>query len=70
MTKAQVDPSRAPSEKDSLPILNAETGEVMMRAPTPNVLRLNRKRFREVVVQGIVVKVGWGGERGPRSSWR
>lgn len=57
MRKAQVNPNRSPSGKDSLPILNAETGEPLMRAPTPNVLRLNRKRFREVISLGIDIKV-------------
>lgn len=38
-------------------MLNAETGEMLMKAPTPNVLRLNRKRFREVVSEGLDIEV-------------
>ena len=55
--KAQVDPNRPPSDKDSLQILNAETGAVLARPPTPNVYRLNRNRFREMAIEGIEVKV-------------
>lgn len=57
MTKAQVDPNHSPSGTDSLSILNAETGEALMRVPSPNVLRLNRKRFRNVVSFGLDVEV-------------
>lgn len=38
-------------------MLNAESGEMIMKAPTPNVLRLNRKRFREVVSEGLDIEV-------------
>ena len=55
--KAQVDPNRPPSDKDSLQILNAETGEVLARPPMSNVYRLNSNRFREVIIEEIDVKV-------------
>lgn len=58
LTKAKVDPSRKPGEKDAFPLMNAEMGEVLMRAPAPGVLRLNRKRFREAVREGVDVLVG------------
>lgn len=45
-------------------MLNAETGEVLMKAPTPNVLRLNRKRFREVVSKGLDIEVRLRGKHG------
>ncbi|KAG8531886.1 uncharacterized protein KY384_003522 [Bacidia gigantensis] len=58
ISKAQVKPHAKIDEGATMPILNAETGEVLMRAPTPNVLRLNRARLREVLAQAIDVKYG------------
>lgn len=58
MSKAQVDPNRPPNEKDALHILNAQTGEVLAKVPTPNVYRLNRNRFRELIAEGIDIEVG------------
>ena len=41
----------------SLPIMNAQTAEVLMRAPTPGVMRLNRKKVVEVFGTGVDVQV-------------
>lgn len=57
ITKAQVNPFSVPSKDATMPILNAESGEVLMRAPTPQVLRLNRARFREMLARGVDIKV-------------
>ena len=57
ITKAQVNPFSLPSKDATMPVLNAESGEVLMRAPTPQVLRLNRARFREMLARGVDIKV-------------
>ena len=57
LSKARIDTWNPPSEKDSWPIYNSETGDFMLRVPTPNMLRLRKSKFREVVVERVDVKV-------------
>ncbi|KAL8716228.1 MAG: hypothetical protein Q9220_000133 [cf. Caloplaca sp. 1 TL-2023] len=39
-------------------MLNGQTGEVLQKMPTPNVLRLNRSKFRALIAEGIDIQVG------------
>ncbi|KAL8672565.1 MAG: hypothetical protein Q9168_002970 [Polycauliona sp. 1 TL-2023] len=53
---ALVDPIRGLSDKDVLPMINAQTGEVLGKIPTPNVLRLNRSKFRALIAEGLDIQ--------------
>lgn len=58
LKQAQVDPSHAPDEKDTLLLLHAETGETLMRIPTPYHVRYNRSKFRTTISDGVKIEVG------------
>ncbi|KAL8954103.1 MAG: hypothetical protein Q9222_000082 [Ikaeria aurantiellina] len=58
LTTAFVDPHRGYSENDALTMLNGETGESLQNMPTPNVLRLNRSKFRALIAEGIDIQYG------------
>lgn len=38
-------------------MLNAESGELLMTVPTPNVFRLQRSKFRALIAEGIDIQV-------------
>lgn len=57
LNTATVDPSRTPSPKDFMRILNGETAEELTRVPMPNVCRLKRSAFRALLVEGLDVQV-------------
>ena len=57
LSTAQVDPYHEPTESDFLPLRNAETGEEMMRVPTPFVYRLKRSKFRNLISEGVQIEV-------------
>lgn len=42
---------------NTLPIFNAETGDLLIRQPTPGVLRLRRSAFRELIAEGLDIQV-------------
>ena len=57
LTTALVDPHRGLSERDTFPMFNAKTGELLMKLPTPNVIRLNRSKFRALIAEGLDIQV-------------
>jgi len=57
VSTAQVDPSHEPKEGDGLPILNAETGDLLKVTPEPNILRLAHSKFRKVIAEGLNLEV-------------
>lgn len=57
LNTAFVNPNRGLSEEDKLTMLNAQTGELLMRMPTPNVIRLARSKFRALVAEGLDIQV-------------
>lgn len=57
LSTATVDPSRTPSPKDFIRVLNGKTAEELARVPTPNFLRLRRSTFRALLVEGVDVQV-------------
>ncbi|KAL8704292.1 MAG: hypothetical protein Q9201_002546 [Fulgogasparrea decipioides] len=61
---AMVDPTRGLSEHDSLPMLNAKTGERLMAIPSPNVLRFSRSRFRALIAEADPCLSKYGFEDG------
>ncbi|CAF9902785.1 MAG: hypothetical protein HETSPECPRED_000005 [Heterodermia speciosa] len=58
LTSVLVDPIRGLSGNDTLPMLNAESGELLMTVPTPNVFRLQRSKFRALIAEGIDIQYG------------
>ncbi|KAL8655648.1 MAG: hypothetical protein Q9210_000758 [Variospora velana] len=56
LTSALSDPIRGLSEHDVFPMFNAQTGELLMKMPTPNALRLNRSRFRALIAEGLDIQ--------------
>lgn len=57
LNTAQVDPLRTSTSDDYLRILNGKTAEELLRAPTPNVYRLRRSKFRALLADGVDVQV-------------
>ncbi|CAL8584300.1 hypothetical protein XPA_009904 [Xanthoria parietina] len=53
-----VDPIRGFSDQDVFPIINGQTGEILMKLPTPNVVRLNRSKFRALIAEGLDIQYG------------
>ncbi|MCJ1443818.1 MAG: hypothetical protein MMC23_004318 [Stictis urceolatum] len=59
LREAQVDPSHEPdSSKDSLPIYNGQTHELLKRVEVPKFYRLSRKRTRSLCAEGISINFG------------
>ncbi|KAL8647382.1 MAG: hypothetical protein Q9226_006453 [Calogaya cf. arnoldii] len=56
ITSVLVDPIRGLSDKDVFPMLNAQTGEMILQFPTPNVMRLNRSKFRALIAEGLDIQ--------------
>ncbi len=56
-----VDPIRGFSDQDVFPIINGQTGEILMKLPTPNVVRLNRSKFRALIAEGLDIQVSRSG---------
>ncbi len=63
VSTAQVDPSYEPKEGEGLPILNAETGDLLKVIPEPNLLRLAHSKFRKVIAEGLDIEVRKEGSR-------
>lgn len=57
LTTALVDPIRGLSEHDVFPLINGETGDLLLTVPTPNAIRLNRSKFRALIAEGLDVQV-------------
>ena len=53
----QVD-SHTPAETDFLPVFNAETGQRLVDLPAPYMLRLQRRKFLNLIASGLDIKVG------------
>ncbi|KAL8788898.1 MAG: hypothetical protein Q9213_001421 [Squamulea squamosa] len=53
-----VDSTRGLREHDVLPLLNGQTGELLMNLPTPNVVRLNRSKFRALIAEDLDIQYG------------
>lgn len=53
---AQVD-SHIPSEDDSLPIFNGQTGERLLDVPAPLSYRLQRRKFLKLIATGVEIQV-------------
>lgn len=60
LKEAQTDPSLDAPEKDSLPIYNGLTGEIMRSIPVPRNIRVSRRKLRAFCSQGIDVHVSDG----------
>ncbi|KAL8800986.1 MAG: hypothetical protein Q9182_004778 [Xanthomendoza sp. 2 TL-2023] len=58
ITSVLVDPIRGLSERDVFPMLNGQTGEMLMELPTPNALRLNRSKFRALIAENLDIQYG------------
>ena len=68
LKKAQVDPTHTPDDKDTLLLLRAETGETLMRVPTPFNIRYNRSKFRKTISEGLDIHVSSKTMSVPRSN--
>ncbi|KAL6713028.1 hypothetical protein ACLMJK_009424 [Lecanora helva] len=55
---ARVDPTDLRVYDNPLPIFNAETGDLLIRQPTPGVLRLRRSAFRRLIAEGLHIQYG------------
>lgn len=58
LKEAQVDPTHIPDDKDTVLLLHAETGETLMRVPTPFHIRYSRSKFRKTISEGLDIQVG------------
>lgn len=38
-------------------MMNGQTGEMLMKIPTPNAMRLNRSKFRALIAEGLDIQV-------------
>ncbi|KIM96787.1 hypothetical protein OIDMADRAFT_169581 [Oidiodendron maius Zn] len=54
----QTDPSHRPSEDTVMPIYNGQTGEHMKDLPAPFSIRLHRRRWLEMLSDGVNIKFG------------
>lgn len=57
LKEAQNDPSLAPKEDDVLPIYNGLDGTVLKAIPSPNIIRVSRRKMRAFCSQDINIKV-------------
>ncbi|KAL8782626.1 MAG: hypothetical protein Q9213_005213 [Squamulea squamosa] len=57
LADARVDPVDARNYDNTLPIFNAESGDLLIRQPTPGVLRLRRSAFRQLIAEGLDIQV-------------
>ncbi|KAF2087053.1 FAD/NAD(P)-binding domain-containing protein, partial [Saccharata proteae CBS 121410] len=57
LPEAQID-DHIPSADDTLQVRNGLTGELMKEVPTPFNLRLRRKKFIELISEGIDIRYG------------
>lgn len=58
LDEAKNDPNYATREKDVMPIMNGETGELMREIPIPRAIRVSRRKLRAFCSQEINVEVG------------
>ena len=57
LKEAQNDPFMVHPDKDTLPIYNGQTGEIMKALPVPRTIRVSRRKMRAFCSQGIEVQV-------------
>lgn len=38
-------------------MMNGQTGDMLMKIPTPNAMRLNRSKFRALIAEGLDIQV-------------
>lgn len=57
VTSVQTDPSYTPSAESIMPLHNGQTGELMKNIPAPYSLRLRRKKWLEMLIKDIDIKV-------------
>jgi hypothetical protein len=53
----QTDPNYRPSSDSVMPVHNGETGELLKNLPAPWSLRLRRKKWLELISNGVDIKV-------------
>ncbi|MCJ1417254.1 hypothetical protein MMC32_003596 [Xylographa parallela] len=58
LKEAQNDPFMVHPDKDTLPIYNGQTGEIMKALPVPRTIRVSRRKMRAFCSQGIEVQYG------------
>ena len=56
---ARVDSIDTRKHDDTLPIFNAETGDLLIKQPTPGALGLRRSAFRELIADGLDIQVSF-----------
>lgn len=56
LLEAQVDPSFDAAAEYSIPFYNAKTAQLIKVAPTPNVIRVSRRKMRDLCAEGIEVQ--------------
>jgi hypothetical protein len=57
LKEAQNDPFLAPKEEDVFPMYNGLDGTVLKAIPSPNIIRVSRRKIRAFCSQDIDIKV-------------